>query len=108
MLTAADQSAIAEIKSELAAKKKAATTDRIARLKAATRKTPELKLKPPITVTQRLAWHGLELRAGKRVVATLVPEAIYRVRLPNGHTTDILNRTRAADVAVALVEGGAR
>jgi hypothetical protein len=42
---------------------------------------------------QNLNWCGCNLRLGKRVVATVEPNAkwpkMYRVRLPNGDLTDI-------------------
>jgi hypothetical protein len=53
-----------------------------------------------------LTWTGNELRYGRRVVATIEPDAewpkLYRVRLSNGHLTDLVNRTRAKDAARCL------
>jgi hypothetical protein len=53
-----------------------------------------------------LTWTGNQLRYRSRVVATIEPDAdwpkLYRVRLPNGHLTDMVNRTRAKDAARCL------
>jgi hypothetical protein len=53
-----------------------------------------------------LRWHGLQLRHGERVVAMLVPEKdypkLYRIHLPDGRLTDMVNLTRAKDAAAAL------
>lgn len=54
-----------------------------------------------------LKWDGdqVRLRSG-RVVAAIEPDAtwskMWRVRLPDGHLTDMVNRTRARDAAVTL------
>jgi hypothetical protein len=53
-------------------------------------------------------WDGLTLCLGirGRVLATVVPDqdwrGTYRVRLPNGHRTDLVNLTRAKDAAITL------
>lgn len=60
-----------------------------------------------MTDRQALHWDGLQLRYRRRVVATLVAEEawpkLYRVHLPNGRVTDMVNLTRAKDAAVTLV-----
>ena len=54
-----------------------------------------------------LKWDGdrLRLRSG-RLLATLERDrtwpAMWRVRLPTGHVTDMVNRTRAKDAAATL------
>jgi hypothetical protein len=54
-----------------------------------------------------LHWHGdsVRLRSG-RVVATIGPDKVWRdmwrVHLPDGHVTDMVNRTRAKDAAATL------
>jgi hypothetical protein len=53
-----------------------------------------------------LVWQGNELRLGKRkLLATLEPDAEYRgmwrVRLPSGRVTDMVNLSRAKDYACA-------
>jgi hypothetical protein len=55
--------------------------------------------------SRELIWDNLDLRLGRgRVVATVVPDSrwlkMYRVKLPNGHLTDMINLTRAKDAAV--------
>ena len=53
----------------------------------------------------RFEGHRLRLLTG-RLLATVEPDAqwagLFRVRFPNGHTTDIVNLTRAKDAAVSL------
>jgi hypothetical protein len=53
-----------------------------------------------------LRWRGSELCFGRRVVATIERDSEYpdpwRVRLANGHLTDMVNLTRARDAAVCL------
>jgi hypothetical protein len=56
-----------------------------------------------------LCWDGHKLRLGPKtgpVLATIEPDAkwpdMYRVRLPNGHLTDMVNISRARDAAVCL------
>jgi hypothetical protein len=55
---------------------------------------------------QDLNWRGYNLRLGRRVVATVEPDAkwpkMYRVRLPDGDLTDMVNLTRARDAAISL------
>jgi hypothetical protein len=59
-------------------------------------------------------WNGNDLIFKRRVVASVEPDAkwpgMYRVRLPNGHLTDMVNLTRTPDAArslalKALIEG---
>jgi hypothetical protein len=56
--------------------------------------------------TKDLTWTDNCLRYGRRVVATIEPDpdwvGMWRVRLPNGRLTDMVNRTRAKDAAVCL------
>jgi hypothetical protein len=52
-------------------------------------------------------WDGLQLRSRTgRLLATVEPDPewplMYRVRLPGGHLTDMLNLTRAKDAAKFL------
>ena len=52
-------------------------------------------------------WDGLRLRLKTgRLLATVEPDAkwpkMYRVRLSNGHLTDMMNLTRAKDAALSL------
>jgi hypothetical protein len=55
-----------------------------------------------------LMWHGyrLLLRAGRRLLAAVEPDSerpgMWRVRLPDGDVSDIVNRTRAKDAAQLL------
>jgi hypothetical protein len=53
-----------------------------------------------------LVWQGDILKLNCRELARIVPDdnwpAMWRVQLPNGHPTDMLNRTRAKDAAMAL------
>ena len=55
-----------------------------------------------------LTWTGRELRLGKhgRVLTTIEPDTdwpnLYRVRLPDGHLTDMVNLMRAKDAALSL------
>jgi hypothetical protein len=57
---------------------------------------------------QDLKWDGLRLRLGAgRLLATVEDDAkwagMYRVRLPGGYLTDMVNLTRAKDAAISLV-----
>jgi hypothetical protein len=52
-------------------------------------------------------WDGLQLRLKSgRLLATVEPDSkwpkMFRVRLPNGHLTDMVNLSRAKDAAVSL------
>jgi hypothetical protein len=52
-------------------------------------------------------WDGLQLRLKSgRLLATVEPDPkwpkMYRVRLPNGHLTDMVNLSRAKDAAMSL------
>ena len=53
-----------------------------------------------------LEWHGDVLSLGRRGVACVVPDDqwphMWRVRMPDGRLTDMVNRTRAKDAAIAL------
>jgi hypothetical protein len=53
-----------------------------------------------------LIWHGNVLKLERREVAQVVPDAkwpgMWRVCLPDGRLTDMVNRTRAKDAALAL------
>ena len=55
--------------------------------------------------TRDLVWAGLELRLGRRVLATVKPDPewpkLYRVHTPS-HVSDTVNLTRAKDAAVCL------
>ena len=50
-----------------------------------------------------------ELRFGPKLVATIEPDhewhGMWRVRLPNGRLTDMVNRTRAKDAAICIALG---
>ena len=55
-------------------------------------------------------WSGKELRLYSkrgRLLATVIPDSkwpnMWRVFLPDGHLTDMVNLTRAKDAAIALV-----
>lgn len=57
--------------------------------------------------TADLKWDGLRLRLNSgRLLATVEPDAGYdgmwRVRLPDGYCTDMVNLPRAKDAALAL------
>jgi hypothetical protein len=54
-----------------------------------------------------LKWRGRELRLKSgRLLATVEPDGkwvgMFRVRLPNGHLTDMVNLSRAKDAAISL------
>jgi hypothetical protein len=53
-----------------------------------------------------VVWKGNDLIFKRRVVASVVPDSKYpqmwRVRLPNGHLTDMVNLSRARDAARSL------
>ena len=54
-----------------------------------------------------LKWKDRELRlVTGRLLATVEPDAkwagMYRVRLPNGHVTDMVSISRAKDAAISL------
>jgi hypothetical protein len=54
-----------------------------------------------------LKWKDRELRlVTGRLLATVEPDTkwagMYRVRLPNGHVTDMVNISRAKDAAISL------
>jgi hypothetical protein len=56
--------------------------------------------------SQRLRWVGDELVYGRRTLLRIERDGIYpemwRVRLPEGSLTDMVNRTRAKDAAVSI------
>jgi hypothetical protein len=51
-------------------------------------------------------WKGNDLIFQRRVVASIVPDSkfpqMWRVRLPDGHVTDMVNLSRARDAARSL------
>jgi hypothetical protein len=54
-----------------------------------------------------LGWDGKRLRLHSgRLLATVEPDqkwnGLWRVRMPNGHVTDMVNYTRARDAAQSL------
>jgi hypothetical protein len=50
-----------------------------------------------------LVWHGVVLKRGRRVLGSIERDAafprMWRVRLPSGRLTDMVNLTRAKDFA---------
>src|SRR5262245_5999975 len=56
--------------------------------------------------SQRLTWVGDELVYGRRTLLRIVRDRVYpemwRVRLPGGGLTDMVNRTRAKDAALSI------
>jgi hypothetical protein len=57
-----------------------------------------------------LKWDGDKLRLlSGRLLATVEPDqkwnGMWRVRLPGGYLSDMLNRTRARDAAISLALG---
>src|SRR5262245_14181364 len=56
--------------------------------------------------SQRLTWVGNELVYGRRTLLRIERDAVYpemwRVRLPDGSLTDMVNRTRAKDAALSI------
>jgi hypothetical protein len=56
-----------------------------------------------------LTWHGnrLLLPAGRHSLSAIEPDSewpgMWRVRLPDGHLSDMANRTRAKDAAAQLL-----
>jgi hypothetical protein len=60
---------------------------------------------------QDIEWEGQRLRLSTgRLLATVEPDrnwaGMYRVRLPNGHLTDMVNLARAKDAAISLALSG--
>jgi hypothetical protein len=55
---------------------------------------------------RELKWHDRQLKLGSRLLATIEPDGtwagMFRVRLPSGHVTDMVNVTRAKDAAISL------
>jgi hypothetical protein len=51
-------------------------------------------------------WKGRQLFLGRKLLATIVPDndwpGLWRVHLPDGHVSDMVNLTRAKDAAVCL------
>jgi hypothetical protein len=72
-------------------------------LKAARAK---LDLMTRIYSRHSLTWHGNALKLDRRELARIVADAnwpnMWRVQLPDGQLTDMLNRTRAKDAAFGL------
>jgi hypothetical protein len=62
----------------------------------------------PSSTKDCLMWHGdrLLLRAGRRLLSAIEPDSewpgMWRARLPDGHLSDMTNRTRAKDAAQLL------
>ena len=56
--------------------------------------------------SQRLTWVGDELVYGRKTLLRIERDGVYpemwRVRLPDGSLTDMVNRTRAKDAAVSI------
>jgi hypothetical protein len=56
--------------------------------------------------SERLTWVRDELVYGRRTLLRIEPDVVYpemwRVRLPDGSQTDMVNRTRAKDAAVSI------
>jgi hypothetical protein len=56
--------------------------------------------------SQRLTWVDDELLYGRRTLLRIERDSKYpemwRVRLPDGNLTDMVNRTRAKDAAVSI------
>jgi hypothetical protein len=56
--------------------------------------------------SQRLTWVGHELMSGRKTLLRIdrdeVHSEMWRVRLPDGSLTDMVNRTRAKDAAVSI------
>jgi hypothetical protein len=59
-----------------------------------------------LDVERGAVWNGNELVFRNRVVASIEPDvkypAMWRVRLPSGQLSDMVNRTRAKDAAIGL------
>lgn len=51
-----------------------------------------------------LTWHGPELRLGNTVLCMIQRDDhdLWRVYMPNGFRTDVMNRSRARDTARTL------
>jgi hypothetical protein len=63
-----------------------------------------------IHANDELYWNGNHLRLRSRsgrILATVIPDArwpgMWRVKLPNGFLSDLVNLSRAKDAATALV-----
>jgi hypothetical protein len=56
-----------------------------------------------------MAWKGDELLFGRRCMVNILQDqkypSMWRVKLPAGGLTDMLNRTRAKDAALAIALG---
>jgi hypothetical protein len=59
-----------------------------------------------LDIERDAAWRGNDLLFRRRLVASVDPDSKYpnmwRVRLPSGHVSDMVNLTRAKDAAVCL------
>jgi hypothetical protein len=57
-------------------------------------------------VSRDATWKGRQLFLGRKLLATIVPDndwpGLWRVHLPDGHVSDMVNLTRAKDAAVCL------
>ena len=55
---------------------------------------------------RHLSWRGNNLVLNNKTIVAIVPDKtypqMYRVRLPDGQLTDMVNRTRARDAARGL------
>jgi hypothetical protein len=68
----------------------------------------QMKIDRHIYAHVDLKWDGLQLRLRSgRLLAAVEPDrtwpGMYRVRLPGGHLTDMVNLSRAKDAAISLV-----
>ena len=63
-------------------------------------------------VSRDATWKGHRLFLGRKLLATIVPDkdwpGLWRVNLPDGDVTDMVNLTRAKDAAVCLACAGSR
>ena len=59
--------------------------------------------------SHQLIWRGDTLRYAGQLLATVIPDdkyrGMWRVQLPGGQITDMVNRSRAKDAAIALALG---
>jgi hypothetical protein len=72
---------------------------------------PVTRASPPETTPYKgnptdAKWHGLNLMHGERVIASLIRDRdfphLYRVKLPDGFVSDMVNLTRAKEAARLL------
>ena len=59
-----------------------------------------------VFASQELIWRGNRLFIGKRKLAEIVPDleypSMWRIKLPDGSLSDMVNMTRARDAARAM------